>query len=53
MKNFIISLAQHGLTLGGGALVVSGHDLSTTIGVIISLAGYAWSVIEKHYGSNK
>jgi hypothetical protein len=39
---------RRGLTLGGGALVVSGNDLSVAAGVVLVLGEYAFEQMREY-----
>ena len=43
----LIGIARHALTFAGGAAVVSGDDITSTVGAIVTVAGVVGSVINK------
>lgn len=51
MKEIVSGLIRHGLTSVGGGLVSSGllstDKVSTLVGIIVTLLGIVWSVVEK------
>ena len=48
---FVLAMARHLLTFGGGALVARGYaDQATTdaiIGALLTIVGGVWSIVEK------
>lgn len=52
MQAVILGIIRHALTTSGGALVTTGYltnsDVEAGIGALITLAGIAWSVVNKY-----
>ena len=51
MISMVLGIIRHALTTAGGALVgngyLTGDELSSAVGAIVTLVGVAWSVYEK------
>lgn len=51
MKDYVLSLARHGLTTVGGSLIAKGlltaSTLDEVVGAIITIVGVIWSIVSK------